>query len=48
MQAVKAMGRSDVFFKLEVIKKILGIAIIIITIQDVLATVPRPFLRIFR
>ena len=32
LQAIKAMGRSDVFFKLEVIKKILGIAIIIITI----------------
>lgn len=32
LQAIKAMGRSDVFFKLEVIKKILGIVIIVITI----------------
>lgn len=32
LQAIKAMGRSDVFFKLEIIKKILGISILIITI----------------
>ncbi len=32
LQAIKAMGRSDVFLKLEIIKKILGIGILIITI----------------
>lgn len=32
LQTIKAMGRSDVFFKLEIIKKILGISILIITI----------------
>lgn len=32
LQAINAIGRSDVFLKLEVIKKILGIIILIITI----------------
>lgn len=32
LQAIKAMGRSDIFFKLEIIKKILGIIIIIVSI----------------
>lgn len=32
LQAIKALGRSDIFLKLEIIKKILGIAILIATI----------------
>ncbi len=32
LQAVKALGRSDVFLKLEFIKKIYGVAILIVTI----------------
>lgn len=32
LQAIKAMGRSDIFLKLEIIKKILGIVVLIITI----------------
>ncbi len=32
LQAVKALGRSDVFLKLEIIKKIYGVAILIITL----------------
>ena len=32
LQAIKAIGRSDIFLKLEVIKKILGLLVIIITI----------------
>ncbi len=32
LQAIKAVGRSDIFLKLEIIKKIIGIVILIITI----------------
>ena len=32
LQAIKALGRSDIFLKLEIIKKILGIAILVVTI----------------
>ena len=32
LQAVKALGRSDVFLKLEIIKKIIGVTILVITI----------------
>ena len=32
LQAIKAMGRSDLFLKLEVIKKVMGILILLITI----------------
>ena len=32
LQAVKALGRSDVFLKLEIIKKIIGIGILVITL----------------
>ena len=32
LQAIKALGRSDVFLKLEIIKKIYGIAILVITL----------------
>ena len=32
LQAVKALGRSDVFLKLEIIKKIIGVIILVITI----------------
>ncbi len=33
LNAIKAIGRSDLFLKLEILKKIIGIIIIIITIQ---------------
>lgn len=33
LQAINALGKSDVFLKLEIIKKILGIGILFITIQ---------------
>ena len=32
LQAIKAMGRSDVFLKLEIIKKITGVIILVVTI----------------
>ena len=32
LQAIKAVGRSDIFLKLEIIKKIVGIAILVITL----------------
>ncbi len=32
LQAIKAMGRSDIFLKLEIIKKVLGIVVLIITV----------------
>ena len=32
LQAIKAVGRSDIFLKLEIIKKIFGIAVLIITL----------------
>lgn len=32
LQAIKAVGRSDIFLKLEIIKKIMGVAVLIITI----------------
>ena len=34
LQAIKALGRSDIFLKLEVIKKVIGICILIITIPQ--------------
>lgn len=33
LNAIKAMGRSDIFLKLEIIKKIVGIAILLISIR---------------
>ncbi len=33
LQAINALGRSDIFLKLEIIKKIIGIIIIIITVR---------------
>ena len=33
LQAINAMGRSDIFLKLEIVKKIVGISILMITIQ---------------
>lgn len=32
LQAIKAMGRSDIFLKLEIIKKLVGVCILVITI----------------
>lgn len=32
LQAIKALGRSDIFLKLEIIKKVIGIAILVITL----------------
>lgn len=32
LQAINAMGRSDIFLKLEIIKKIIGLAILIVTL----------------
>lgn len=32
LQAIKAMGRSDIYLKLEIIKKIWGIAVLIVTV----------------
>ena len=32
LQAIKAIGRSDIFLKLEIIKKVFGIAVLIITL----------------
>lgn len=32
LQAIKAIGRSDIFLKLEILKKIIGIAVLIITL----------------
>ncbi|MCK9217041.1 MAG: lipopolysaccharide biosynthesis protein [Firmicutes bacterium] len=33
LQAINALGRSDIFLKLEIIKKVLGLIILIITVQ---------------
>ncbi len=33
LQAINALGRSDIFLKLEVLKKIMGISIILMTVQ---------------
>ena len=32
LQAIKALGKSDIFLKLEIIKKIIGVAVLVITI----------------
>lgn len=32
LQAIKALGRSDIFLKLEIIKKLIGVAVLVITI----------------
>lgn len=33
LQAINALGRSDIFLKLEIIKKIIGIAILVVSIN---------------
>ena len=33
LQAIKAMGRSDIFLKLEIIKKIMGLAVLLFSMQ---------------
>lgn len=33
LQAIRALGRSDIFLKLEIIKKILGVTILVITLK---------------
>lgn len=33
MQAISALGRSDIFLKLEIIKKIMGLIIILVSMQ---------------
>lgn len=33
LQAVKAMGRSDIFFKLEIVKTVIGLTVLVISIQ---------------
>ena len=38
LQAIKALGRSDIYLKLEIIKKIVGVTILIITIPFGLTT----------
>ena len=32
LQAIKALGRSDIFLKLEIVKKLMGVAVLVVTI----------------
>lgn len=34
LQAIKAVGKSDYYLKLEIIKKVIGIAVLILTVKD--------------